>query len=229
MYNGNQAKAQRSTGLKTDPGKQRARLNAYKHGLTDAFEKRCQAIVEALAPVGIIEGQRSQSVAEDRWRLNRVRALESGICGQLGEIGDSLYPFRDNAAQFQVDQPLINLALLQAKTWLAAGNNIQHPAACFPTHEFVFSSPEIRHPIARNRPATTAWPKQPTFPRKTCRPPPAPLPSVGVPQPRTALPKLRPISPLIPAVVRMNRLDGAQPKQSRDRRKWFPPGIPENG
>ena len=46
---------------KSEPGTQRTRLNAYKHGLTGqihlftpeehaAFEKHCQSIVEALAP-----------------------------------------------------------------------------------------------------------------------------------------------------------------------------------
>ena len=78
------------TGPKTEAGKQRTRLNAYKHGLTgqihlftaeehDAFEKHCQSIVEALAPVGTLEQQLAQSIAEDHWRLNRARAIESGI------------------------------------------------------------------------------------------------------------------------------------------------------
>ena len=86
------------TGPRTEAGKQRSRLNAYKHGLTGqihlftaeehaAFEKHCQSIVEALAPVGILEQELAQSIAEDKWRLNRARALESGIFA-LGQMAD---------------------------------------------------------------------------------------------------------------------------------------------
>ena len=66
---------------KSEPGTQRTRFNAYKHGLTGqihlftpeehtAFEKHCQPIVEALAPVGVVEQGLAQAIAEDKWRLN---------------------------------------------------------------------------------------------------------------------------------------------------------------
>src|ERR1700722_8599582 len=78
------------TGPKTEAGKQRIRLNAYKHGLTgqihlftaeehEAFEKHCQSTVEGLAPVGILEQQLAQSIAEGTWRFNRAQAIEAGI------------------------------------------------------------------------------------------------------------------------------------------------------
>jgi len=109
------------TGPRTEAGKQRTRLNAYKHGLTgqihlftaeesQAFEEHCHALVQALAPVGIFEEELAQSIAEDRWRLNRARALESGIFA-LGQIGE-------------FDDP-VDLALAQAKTWLAEGRSLQ--------------------------------------------------------------------------------------------------------
>jgi hypothetical protein len=119
------------TGPKTPAGKQRSRLNAYKHGITgqihlftaeehEVFEKHCQAIVQALAPVGILEQQLAQSIAEDRWRLNRAHALESGIFA-LGQLEDLPAPGdRRKLDQIQLDQ-----ALSQAKTWLADGKNIQ--------------------------------------------------------------------------------------------------------
>ena len=109
------------TGPRTEAGKQRTRLNAYKHGLTGqihlftaeehaAFENHCQSVVQALSPVGILEHQLAQSIAEDRWRLNRIRAIETSIfaLGQIGEFDDP------------TDQ-----ALSQAKTWLGDGRNIQ--------------------------------------------------------------------------------------------------------
>jgi hypothetical protein len=114
-----------ATGPKTDAGKQRACINAYKHGLTgqihlvtadehDAFEKHCQAIVEALAPVGSLEQQLAQSVAADHWRLNRARAIETGIFA-IRQCQEPVVP--EELAMLQ--------AISQAKTWLADGRDIQ--------------------------------------------------------------------------------------------------------
>src|ERR1700691_2546459 len=80
----------RTGGPKTEAGKQRIRLNAYKHGLTgqihlftaedhEAFETHCNSVVEALAPIGTLERQLAQSIAEGHWRLNRAHAIEAGI------------------------------------------------------------------------------------------------------------------------------------------------------
>src|ERR1700679_4358082 len=87
---------------KSQTGTQRTRLNAYKHGLTGqihlftpeqhtAFEQHCQPIVEALAPVGSLEQGLAQAIAEDKWRLNRARAIESGVFA-LGQIADESDP-----------------------------------------------------------------------------------------------------------------------------------------
>src|SRR5271154_5112654 len=77
-----------STGPKTPEGKRRCRLNAYRHGLTgqlcvftseeqQAYDKHCKIVLEALAPVGDFERDIAQSVADDRWRLKRARAIEA--------------------------------------------------------------------------------------------------------------------------------------------------------
>src|SRR5580658_8042111 len=113
------------TAPKSEPGTQRTRLNAYKHGLTGqihlftpeehaAFEKHCQSIVEALAPVGILEQGLAQSIAEDKWRLNRARAIEHGIFA----IGHSTQPLEP------ADEIMMQ-AMSQAKTWLSDGRDIQ--------------------------------------------------------------------------------------------------------
>jgi hypothetical protein len=78
----NRENALRSTGPKTDTGKQTSSLNALRHGLTgqvdlmpaedrEAHDKFCAAIVADLAPAGALETQFAQSIAEDNWRLNR--------------------------------------------------------------------------------------------------------------------------------------------------------------
>jgi hypothetical protein len=118
----------------SETGTQRTRLNAYKHGLTgqihlftpedhEAFEKHCQSIIGALAPVGSLEQQLAQSIAENHWRLNRARALESGIFA-LGQLADEAEPALQND-QREIDQPEISQTLSQARTWLDDGKHIQ--------------------------------------------------------------------------------------------------------
>ena len=115
----NQANAQLSTGPKTEAGKQRAKMNSFRHGLTGqvhtftpedqaAFDKHCTGIRESLSPAGAFEIDLAQSIAEDRWRLNRARALEGGIFA----LGQRLTRRR---------RP----ALDQARTWLADSRNLQ--------------------------------------------------------------------------------------------------------
>jgi hypothetical protein len=122
------------TGPKTAAGKQRTRLNAYKHGLTGqihlltaaeqtAFDLHCKGIVEALAPVGALEVDLAQAIAENRWRLKRARAIESGIfaAGQQGLLG-----FNPGvAATEDAAQLLLEDTLIQARTWLAQSGNFQ--------------------------------------------------------------------------------------------------------
>jgi len=101
-------------------------LNAFRHGLTGqivihtpedraAFQQHCDAIREALAPVGALETDLAQAIAEDRWRLNRARALENAIFTLgLQEHSDP------NAAHPEVDA-----AFAQGRTWIAQAKNLQ--------------------------------------------------------------------------------------------------------
>jgi hypothetical protein len=129
----NIANAQKSTGPKTEKGKHRTRLNAYRHGLTgqiclltaeehQAFDQHCTGIRESLGPVGALETELAQSIAEDHWRLKRARAIETGIfaAGVLGQLGHPFGGIREDAAQVPIDE-----ALSQAHTWLAKGENFQ--------------------------------------------------------------------------------------------------------
>src|SRR5215475_13676861 len=86
----NRANAQKSTGPRTPEGKAVSSMNALRHGATAqvtimpdedraAHETFCAGIVSGYAPQGPLEIQIAQSIAEDEWRLNRVRALEQNI------------------------------------------------------------------------------------------------------------------------------------------------------
>jgi len=113
-------------------GTQRTRLNAYKHGLTGqihlltaaeqtAFDAHCKSICEALAPIGALEIDIAQAIAEDRWRLKRARAIETGIfaAGQQGLLGfNPGVPATEDPAQLLIEDTLI-----QARTWLAKNDN----------------------------------------------------------------------------------------------------------
>src|SRR6202050_4031277 len=129
----NVANAQKSSGPKTEKGKHRTRLNAYRHGLTgqiclltadehEAFDKHCTGIRESLAPVGALELELAQSIAEDHWRLKRARAIETGIfaAGVLGQLGHPYGGIREDATQVPIDE-----AISKAHTWIAQGENFQ--------------------------------------------------------------------------------------------------------
>src|ERR1700689_1526299 len=115
----NIANAQKSSGPKTEKGKHRTRLNAYRHGLTGqiclltadehkAFDQHCTGIRESLQPVGALEIDLARSIAEDHWRLKRARAIETGIfaLGQLGQLGALATRDRDDPAQLPIDEAL---------------------------------------------------------------------------------------------------------------------------
>src|SRR5580658_6932999 len=123
----NKANAQHSTGPITQNGKYRTRLNAFRHGLTGqicvvpaeeqvAFDKHCDGIRASLKPVGALETDLAQAIAEGRWRLNRASALESGIFSLLQHREKD----RDTVAQLRTDE-----WFSQAYTWLRDGKNLQ--------------------------------------------------------------------------------------------------------
>src|SRR3954471_20443112 len=86
----NRANAQRSTGPRTAPGKAKSSLNAVKTGLTGRtvllpsedvkqYQNHVKRFHEELQPVGELETNVVQSLADTQWRLNRIPSLESGI------------------------------------------------------------------------------------------------------------------------------------------------------
>jgi hypothetical protein len=86
----NRENSLKSTGPKTEAGKQKSSLNALRHGLTghvvvlpdedlDAYQRFAGSFHDDLKPVGALETQLVQSLADDAWRLNRAKALETNL------------------------------------------------------------------------------------------------------------------------------------------------------
>jgi hypothetical protein len=122
----NRANAQLSTGPRTEEGKKRCSLNAFRQRPhrpnrhphpedQSAFQKHCDAIRQELAPVAALETNLAQAITEDYWCLNRARPLENSIFTLgLQEHSDS------EAANSEVDA-----ALAQGRTWIAQARNLQ--------------------------------------------------------------------------------------------------------
>ena len=86
----NRANSRHSTGPRTEAGKQRAKLNALRHGLTSqsvllpnespgAYQKHVQEFLDEYQPKGPTERQLVQELIDTSWRLNRVPSLEAEL------------------------------------------------------------------------------------------------------------------------------------------------------
>ena len=123
----NRRNAQNSTGPKTDEGKQRCNQNARRHGLTGqvsvmleedriAYDKYCGRIIKSLAPQGAMELDLAVSIADDRWRLHRMKSIEDNILA-LG--------FLQNGAASNAGHPQISASLTAANTFKADVKHFQ--------------------------------------------------------------------------------------------------------
>ncbi len=86
----NRANSRRSTGPRTDSGKQRSSLNALRHGLTAAsavlpsedqaaFDAHRRGFFDEYRPATPTESQLVQELADTSWRLNRIPLLEADL------------------------------------------------------------------------------------------------------------------------------------------------------
>jgi hypothetical protein len=135
----NRANAAKSTGPKSPETKAVSCMNALRHGLTGqvnlmpdedraAHDKFCAAIVESLAPEGALEIQFAQAVAEDNWRMNRGRAIETNIFA-IGSFGPG-FPGNPETMTFgtaslDINNPEIDAAVTAAQVFAAAPNKFQ--------------------------------------------------------------------------------------------------------
>ncbi len=86
----NRENAKRSTGPRTEEGKAKSSLSALRHGCSsqvicmpwedlNAFKSFTAAWHEDLKPSGVMEVFLTQSIAENAWRMNHNRAMESHV------------------------------------------------------------------------------------------------------------------------------------------------------
>ncbi len=86
----NRANAAKSTGPRTEAGKQRSKLNALRHGLTgqtvvlptedhSAYQSHSQSFLDECEPKGATEAQLVQSLIDTSWRMNRAAAVETNL------------------------------------------------------------------------------------------------------------------------------------------------------
>src|SRR5579884_1422484 len=114
----NRANAQKSTGPRTDTGKQRSAMNAFRHGFTGQIrllteEDRCaylefqQSFLDAYTPKGPVETQCVQSMVDAAWQLNRTSAWQD----QILSLGSTTLPPQASAS----NPPQVNSALAEAE------------------------------------------------------------------------------------------------------------------
>jgi hypothetical protein len=126
-YARNRLSSIHSTGSRTEVGKRRANLHAIRHSITGrvhiatpeesaAFDKHCRTYHEALQPAGLLEPQLVQEIAEDKWRLKRIRTIEDSIFAQ---------GHHDHVDELPSGNPEVDAALAEGKTWIEQARSLQ--------------------------------------------------------------------------------------------------------
>jgi hypothetical protein len=123
----NRRNALKSSGPRTETGRNNSRLNALRHGITGqvttmtdedraAHNQFSKALLESLAPEGAMEIQLAQRIATDSWRLNRASAIEDNLFA-LGQL--------QNGGQACPDVPQIDAALTTAHVFTLESKQFQ--------------------------------------------------------------------------------------------------------
>ena len=105
----NRQNALKSTGPKSEAGKQRSRRNALKHGFTaetviepleypEEYRALEEAIVSEYLPRTPVEQELVHRLASVFWRLRRASSIETGLLRMQGEILHAFRSSRQNAA-----------------------------------------------------------------------------------------------------------------------------------
>ena len=117
---------------RTPEGKARSSMNALRHGLTarvvllptedmDAYQAFAKEIVDSLDAQTPVERQFAQTVADNQWRINRIRSIEDGMLG-MGHFTAAQAQVRcaansDEAGNFDCPSSEIHSAMTAARAF----------------------------------------------------------------------------------------------------------------
>jgi hypothetical protein len=121
QYAANRLNAEKSQGPTSPLGRARSSMNALRHGLTArvvvlpsedmaAYESFSKEIVDSLDAQTPVERQFAQTIADNEWRINRIRSIEDGMLG-MGHFED--------AGDFDTDHTEIHSAMTAARAFRA--------------------------------------------------------------------------------------------------------------
>jgi hypothetical protein len=107
------------TSGRTKEGSARSSMNALRHGLTartvvlptedmDAYQAFSKELVDSLEAQTPVERQFAQTVADNQWRINRIRSIEDGMLG-MGHF--------EAAGDFDCPSTLIHSAMTAARAF----------------------------------------------------------------------------------------------------------------
>ena len=119
QYTANRLNAEKSHGPTSPAGRARSSMNALRHGLTarvvvlpsedmEAYHVFSKEIVDSLDPQTPVERQFAQTIADNQWRINRIRSIEDGMLG-MGHF--------EPAGDFETDHTEIHSAMTAARAF----------------------------------------------------------------------------------------------------------------
>jgi hypothetical protein len=119
QYAANRLNAQQSHGPTSPQGRARSSINALRHGLTArvvvlpsedmaAYQAFSKEIVDSLDAQTPVERQFAHTIADNQWRINRIRSIEDGMLG-MGHF--------EAAGNFDTDNPEIHSAMTAARAF----------------------------------------------------------------------------------------------------------------
>ena len=119
QYAANRLNAEKSHGPTSPQGRARSSVNALRHGLTArvvvlpsedmaAYQAFSKEIVDSLDLQTPVERQFAHTIADNQWRINRIRSIEDGMLG-MGHF--------EPAGDFDADNPEIHSAMTAARAF----------------------------------------------------------------------------------------------------------------